>query len=205
MIAHISPADRHRDESRNTLVYADRAKNISNKVRRNVLDVSFHVGQYQSIISELKGEIGRLKDKIDSGSAKSSATATKQQMEELKILRDALVANFREQMKLRHRLMEIDNHILGLTMEFERQNMIVTQWEMDKAKNKSDRLHEKGRKRRAKKKQPKIYLDPSGGDDGEAEEGLDREDEESGFEDNEGASNSAEEDADLEEEEEDGG
>ena len=37
-------------------------------------------------------------------------------------------------MKLRHRLMEIDNHILGLTMEFERQNMIVTQWEMDKAK-----------------------------------------------------------------------
>ena len=32
MIAHISPADRQRDESRNTLVYADRAKNISNKV-----------------------------------------------------------------------------------------------------------------------------------------------------------------------------
>merc|ERR1719412_2688861 len=106
---------------------------------------------------------------------------------------------------LRHRLMEIDNHILGLTMEFERQNMIVTQWEMDKAKNKSDRLHEKGRKRRAKKKQPKIYLDPSGGDDGEPEEGLDREDEESGFEDNEGASNSAEEDAELEEEEEEDG
>ena len=82
MIAHISPADRHRDESRNTLVYADRAKNISNKVgrnttkttthsypccqvRRNVLDVSFHVTQYQSIISELKGEIGRLKEKIN--------------------------------------------------------------------------------------------------------------------------------------------
>ena len=32
MIAHISPADVHREESRNTLVYADRAKNISNKV-----------------------------------------------------------------------------------------------------------------------------------------------------------------------------
>lgn len=34
MIAHISPADKHRDESRNTLVYADRAKNISNKVHK---------------------------------------------------------------------------------------------------------------------------------------------------------------------------
>jgi hypothetical protein len=51
------------------------------------------------------------------------------------VLRDALVANFREQMKLRHRVMEIDNHILGLTMEFERQNIIVTEWEMEKAKS----------------------------------------------------------------------
>ena len=129
------------------------------------------------ILSVLLREFNkRSAPQIDSGSTKNSATATKQQMEELKILRDALVANFRwdlprimlysnlasetfqggfslliylinfslnclyfgfivrEQMKLRHRLMEIDNHILGLTMEFERQNMIVTQWEMDKAK-----------------------------------------------------------------------
>ena len=35
------------------------------------------------------------------------ATATKQQMAELRELRDELVANFREQMVLRHRLMEI--------------------------------------------------------------------------------------------------
>ena len=66
--------------------------------------------------------------------SKGSAVATRQQMEELKVLRDAMVANFREQMKLRHRLMEIDNHILGLSMEFERQNIIVTEWEMEKAK-----------------------------------------------------------------------
>ena len=32
MIAHISPCEKSRDESRNTLVYADRAKNISSKV-----------------------------------------------------------------------------------------------------------------------------------------------------------------------------
>ena len=47
MIAHVSPADRQRDESRNTLVYADRAKNISNKVKyieynaKNVLSVHY--------------------------------------------------------------------------------------------------------------------------------------------------------------------
>merc|ERR1719211_787670 len=170
MIAHISPADRHRDESRNTLVYADRAKNISNKVRRNVLDVSFHVGQYQSIISELKGEIGRLKEKIESGSTKSSATATKQQMEELKILRDALVANFREQMKLRHRLMEIDNHILGLSMEFEKQNIIITEWETERVKTKSDHIYQRRKKKRSRRRQPKIYLEPTDSEPNDDEE-----------------------------------
>ena len=39
----------------------------------------------------------------------------------------------------RHRLMEIDNHILALSMEFEKQNIIVTEWETEKAKHRSDR------------------------------------------------------------------
>lgn len=34
MIAHISPASIHFEESRNTLVYADRAKHIKTKVRQ---------------------------------------------------------------------------------------------------------------------------------------------------------------------------
>ena len=82
--------------------------------------MSFHVTQYQNIIAELKGEIGRLKDKINSDAVRKlfgksfgfnnlsnwfqndkSSPATKQQIEELKLLRDALVANFKEQMKLR--------------------------------------------------------------------------------------------------------
>ena len=37
--------------------------------------------------------------------------------------------------------MEIDNHILSLSMEFEKQNIIVTEWETEKAKNKSDRYY----------------------------------------------------------------
>lgn len=32
MIAHVSPSHKHREETRNTLLYADKAKNISNKV-----------------------------------------------------------------------------------------------------------------------------------------------------------------------------
>ena len=86
-----------------------------------MLDVSFHVTQYQNIIAELKGEIDRLKDKINNEEVcgwilnicwklviifqnDKSSPATKQQIEELKLLRDALVANFKEQMKLRYNM-----------------------------------------------------------------------------------------------------
>ena len=74
------------------------------QVRKNVLDVQYHVSQYQSIISELKGEIARLKDKmnVDSSLTKNQPpSANKKIQEELKELRDAFVINFNEQMKLR--------------------------------------------------------------------------------------------------------
>lgn len=49
MVAHVSPSTNQKEESRNTLIYADRTKNISHKVERNVLDVSYHVSQYQTV------------------------------------------------------------------------------------------------------------------------------------------------------------
>ena len=42
--------------------------------------------------------------------------------------------------------MEIDNHILSLSMEFERQNIIINEYETQKAKNMHDR---KWRKRKS--------------------------------------------------------
>lgn len=59
MIAHVAPSANQKEESRNTLIYADRAKNISHKVENNILDVSYHVTQYQTVINELREEIGR--------------------------------------------------------------------------------------------------------------------------------------------------
>ncbi|XP_042873369.1 kinesin-like protein KIF19 [Penaeus japonicus] len=145
MIAHVSPCHVHREETRNTLIYADRAKNISKQVRRNVLDVSYHVSQYQNIISELKEEIDRLKGKLEGGreeSAGSGAAPLSQEAKEeqqknaerLKKIKNDLLDLFREQMSLRNKLMEIDNNILALSMEFERQNMVVTEWESERAR-----------------------------------------------------------------------
>ena len=51
----------------------------------------------------------------------------------------------------RQRLMEIDNHILGLSMEFERQNIIINEYETEKAKHIHDRNWRKRRSQSAKK------------------------------------------------------
>jgi len=40
-----------------------------------VLDVTYHVSQYQNIIAELKGEIERLKDKMNTEPVRSSLPA----------------------------------------------------------------------------------------------------------------------------------
>ncbi|XP_071540664.1 kinesin-like protein KIF19 isoform X3 [Panulirus ornatus] len=142
MVAHVSPCHLHREETRNTLIYADRAKNISKQVRSNVLDVSYHVSQYQTIISELKEEIERLKGKIASedddkntlGMNPQELEAEQQKnAEKLERLKNDLLDMFREQMSLRSKLMDIDSNILALSMEFERQNLVVTEWETEKA------------------------------------------------------------------------
>ena len=116
--------------------------------------MSYHVSQYQNIISELRSEIGRLKEKIvdggggGGGGGRSSANKTsKKQAEELRELRDEMVASFREQMKLRHQLMKIDTHILGLSMEWEKNNIIINEYETEKAKNRHDLRHASQRRR----------------------------------------------------------
>ncbi|CAG0892328.1 unnamed protein product [Darwinula stevensoni] len=146
MIAHVSPNPDHRDETYNTLVYADRAKNISNKVRKNVVDVEHHVSQYQNIIEELKGEISRLREKLEGGGEPSKdavdATFKDRKAQEahrvkLKALQEQLVANFKDQMDVRQEMLDVENNILALAMEREKEQLIIDEWEAEKTKKKS--------------------------------------------------------------------
>lgn len=54
---------------------------------------------------------------------------TQQRNIEVKNLREQIVATFKEQMKLRRKLMEIDSHLLGLGMDAERQHLVISHWE----------------------------------------------------------------------------
>lgn len=62
MIANISPALIHAEETHNTLKYANRAKNIRITLEKNQIDVEYHISQYPMIVAQLKEEIEQLKE-----------------------------------------------------------------------------------------------------------------------------------------------
>ena len=91
--------------------------------------------------------------------------------------------------------MEIDNHILSLSMEFERYNIIINEHEMNKAKNAHDRsyteLRKKSLRKSASSKKPNGKPSETDPPDTESDkdEAYEGDKEESGFEDNGSATN----------------
>jgi kinesin family protein 18/19 len=161
MIAHISPASIHFEESRNTLTYADRAKYIRTKLRRNVIDVSYHISQYQQIIQELAQEISTLKEQkydleskvshldprmnaalmmtsnnslnssnmgsnsYSGGSVNHNSAEEKLRIEETLKIRESLLQAFKQQIKLRKNVLDLENAIMDINIEAERHNKIL--------------------------------------------------------------------------------
>ena len=73
MIANISPSSATYEDTHNTLLYANRAKAIKNKLERNVLNVSYHVGKYTQIITQLKQELADVKLELQKKDQESNA------------------------------------------------------------------------------------------------------------------------------------
>lgn len=113
MIACISPNAKTFEDTHNTLKYANRAKNIKTSVQRNVLNVSYHVSKYTSIIASLKKEIVELRSQLSGKqrSALPSIVGTEKYTRELE-------AHFEEEAKTVRRVHEIENNIekLGGTL-----------------------------------------------------------------------------------------
>lgn len=145
MIAHVSKEGKHRDETKNTLVYAERANHITTRLQNPQLmeeDRVFPTAHYQSLVSELREEVGRLKTKMLSDRPRSAAIQkiinedpeTQKRKQELKYLREQIVVTFKQQMKLRRRLLEAESHLLGLELDAERQHMVISHWQGRKGK-----------------------------------------------------------------------
>ncbi|XP_041075643.1 kinesin-like protein KIF19 isoform X2 [Polyodon spathula] len=148
MIAHISPASTAFEESRNTLAYADRAKSIRTRVKRNLLNVSYHIAQYTHIISELRSEIQRLKKKIDEQDSRQvndgadirnvqaevQAHSTKQDRREMERLRGQLIDAFRQQMEVRKSLMELENNNMEIQIDTAKHLLTIADWEQERSR-----------------------------------------------------------------------
>ncbi|XP_060058669.1 kinesin-like protein KIF19 isoform X1 [Erinaceus europaeus] len=152
MIAHISPASSAFEESRNTLTYAGRAKNIKTRVKQNLLNVSYHIAQYTSIIADLRGEIQRLKCKIDARGGRGQARPKlergdiRQIQAEVQLhsgqgeqadmgqLRAQLLSAFQEQMEVRRRLLELENQAMELQIDTSRHLLTIASWEHEKSR-----------------------------------------------------------------------
>ncbi|XP_053937006.1 kinesin-like protein KIF19 isoform X2 [Cuculus canorus] len=153
MIAHISPASTSFEESRMTLIYAYRAKNIKTQVKCNLRNDSYHMDQYTSIIADLRREIEHLKEKVKNQEKEkntlstnlgdlqemSSPAAGRHQGSEaysgqvMNVLRAQLMGAFREQMEMRRSLMELENTNIELHIDTCRHLLTITDWEREKA------------------------------------------------------------------------
>ncbi|KAL2764704.1 kinesin-like protein KIF19 [Daubentonia madagascariensis] len=152
MIAHISPASSAFEESRNTLTYAGRAKNIKTRVKQNLLSVSYHIAQYTSIIADLRGEIQRLKSKIEEQAGRGQARGRlapgdirhiqaevqshsgQVEQAEMGQLREQLISAFQEQMDVRRRLLELENHAMEVQIDTSRHLLTIAGWDHEKSR-----------------------------------------------------------------------
>ncbi|XP_074866733.1 kinesin-like protein KIF19 isoform X2 [Carettochelys insculpta] len=145
MIAHIRPASIYFEESRTTLIYAYRAKNIKTRVKRNLLNVSYHIAQYTSIISDLRREIEGLKAKIENQEKEKHATgldirdvqeeecqnSETYSRQEMNKLREQLIGAFKEQMEVRRSLMELEKTNIELHIDTSRHLLTIADWERE--------------------------------------------------------------------------
>ncbi|XP_055586964.1 kinesin-like protein KIF19 [Uranotaenia lowii] len=147
MIAHVAPEAKHRDETKNTLVYADRANHITTRLQNPTIleeNRDLPLTHYQTLVSELRDEVGRLKAKMLSDRPRSGVALHRnepsnpiedqQKKMELKYLREQIVQTFKQQMRLRRRLLEADSHLLGLELDAERQHMVISHWQSRQGK-----------------------------------------------------------------------
>ncbi|XP_010787818.1 kinesin-like protein KIF19 [Notothenia coriiceps] len=168
MIAHISPASVAFEESRNTLAYADRAKSIRTRVKRNLIHVSYHIAQYTNIISDLRCEIQRLKKKIaDQASrqlnsdradirhvqAEVQAHSSQQSRAEMDQLREQLLDAFRQQMEIRRSLMELENNNMEIQIDTSKHLLTIADWEQERSRRR--------RKWRAERRKESVNKDES--------------------------------------------
>lgn len=113
MVACISPWAGSYDETINTLKYASKAKNITKKVNRNVVEVEMNLAQYKKVVEDLQKEIktlrGELEKKSNSNTKHGSSSAFASSQERLfEEIGEKIFQNLQENWELSQSLNELN-------------------------------------------------------------------------------------------------
>lgn len=111
MIANVSPSSLTYEDTYNTLKYATRAKKIKSTIKRNVVNVEMHVGQYVKIVEEQKAEIMMLKKQL----AEKSAVAVGPTEQNIPLL-SQLIELFRQKRSIVDRTHHIESLNQGMSL-----------------------------------------------------------------------------------------
>ncbi|KAM8952137.1 kinesin-like protein KIF19 [Lycaon pictus] len=177
MIAHISPASTYFEESRTTLLYAYRAKNIKTRVKRNLLNVSYRIAQYTDVISDLRREIEHLKSKIEKqeGEKRGKPSVCEAQIMippsdgeedsrlQMNKIRAQLIGAFKEQLEMRRSLVELENTNIELHVDTSRHLLTIADWEREKT-------HQHAHRERTSERDEEPAEADADGDEGESVE-----------------------------------
>ncbi|XP_073876416.1 kinesin-like protein KIF19 isoform X9 [Macaca fascicularis] len=124
----------------------------ASQVKQNLLNVSYHIAQYTSIIADLRGEIQRLKCKIDEQTGRGQARGRQDRGDirhiqaEVQLhsgqgeqagmgqLREQLVSAFQEQMDVRRRLLELENRAMEVQIDTSRHLLTIAGWKHEKSR-----------------------------------------------------------------------
>src|SRR5690606_2110066 len=100
------------------------------------------ISKYNKIISELRSEIAELKKKLQEKEKIKHKYIQKESNEknEMEILRSKLIQQFRNQMKIRRNLMEIEEHERQNALEILKKENEIQRWELDHPLQKDEPL-----------------------------------------------------------------
>ena len=133
MIANISPSILTIEETVNTLNYANRAKNIKIKIKKNVVENSYHISKYDNIIESFKSEIEELKIQIAKKESEESllqlnlnqvisnergnSGKNRETIEKIENLLSLISTHFQEEINLRKDIIESEKTIENIKLQ----------------------------------------------------------------------------------------
>jgi len=166
MIAHVSPAPHQREETRNTLLYGQRARTISNRVKKFIHTPSDHASF--SVIQDLRNEVKRLQMKLDQRESEPESPPltdsppypmpmptpkrvtpvasiplhtefrSNHERPDLSAMKQDIVAIFEQEFRLRNDLLKLDGAMLQSALDCEILRLMILDWENLRVAKESD-------------------------------------------------------------------